>query len=99
MTPKQKLQKDRAYFKYVLSGIPKPIKEESLTQEEQILWQSLLLKRNSLLTNFENNSRELGLRVPEHRCWCGKAAKIEVLGVDYYENGSKDWVCNKHKNI
>ena len=68
MTPKQKLQKDRAYFKFVLTGLYKPIKTESLTIEEYSWWQTILTARTELLKKFDERSRNLGLNVPEHRC-------------------------------
>lgn len=93
MTPKQKLQKDRAWFKYVLTGLPKPIKLGSLSEYEQKQWNEVLLIRNGLLSEFDFNSKKLGLNVPEHRCWCGKPAKVQV---DYYGTDELQWVCNKH---
>ena len=95
MTPKQKLQRDRAYFKFVLSGIPKPIKLESLSEIEQLVWKEMLSARKALLDMHDECSIELGLNIPEHRCWCGKPAKVQV---DYYGAGELQWVCNKHIN-
>lgn len=96
MTPKQKLQKDRAWFKFVLTGIPKPINLESLSEIEQLVWKEILSARNALLNMHDKCSIELGLNIPEHRCWCGKPAKVQV---DYYGTGELQWVCNKHINI
>ena len=95
MTPKQKLQKDRAWFKFVLAGIPKPINLESLNEWEQEEWATILNIRDELLDKFDKTSRNLGLNVPEHKCWCGKPAKVQV---DYYGDGKLRWVCNKHIN-
>lgn len=94
MTSKQKLQRDRAYFKFVIAGLYKPIKEESLTPNEQVLWQSILLRRTSLLQDHDNNSRALGLKVPEFRCWCGKEGKYNPEYDLSYTDCTK--VCKKH---
>lgn len=96
MTEKQRLQKDRAYFKFVLAGLNKPIALRSLTEYEQEEWATILNIRDNLLDVFDKTSKELGLNVPEHRCWCGKVAKLQV---DYYTNGNLAWVCNKHKEL
>lgn len=96
MTPKQKLQKDRAYFKYVLTGIPKPVGLNSLSEYEQEKWATILNIRDNLINTFDKESRLLGLNVPEHRCWCKKPAKMQV---DYYNNGELVWVCNKHREL
>lgn len=96
MTEKQKLQKDRAWFKYVLTGLYKPIELKSLTDYEQEEWATILNIRDNLLDVFDKKSKELGLNVPEHRCWCGKPAKLQV---DYYGKGNLIWVCNKHKEL
>lgn len=91
MTEKQKLQKDRAYFKFVLSGMPKPINLESLTSDEREHWSLINAIRTKLIDNFNKNSIELGLNVPEHKCWCGKKAKYQS---DYGDG--LVWVCSKH---
>ncbi len=88
---KIKLAQKRNYFKFVLSGIPKPIDFNALTEWEQEKWATILNIRNELLDKFENNSRIFGLKVPEHRCWCGKVGKYKPE-YDYYEG----LVCKKH---
>lgn len=94
MTKLQLAQK-RNYFKYVLTGIPKPIDLEALTVEEQSCWDTILSARAELLKKFDDRSKIKGLSVPEHRCWCGKEAKYTL---DYVEEGkSATWVCKKHK--
>lgn len=92
MTEKQKLQKARAYFKFVLTGLPKPINLNYLGPAEKSAWNEILLIRNQLLNEFDWNSKRLGLNVPEHKCWCNKPAKIQIVN---YE-GELIWVCNKH---
>lgn len=94
MTPLQKIQKDRSYFKFVISGLPKPIQLESLSDIEKQLWKELLSIRKSLLDNFEETSRTFGLKVPKNRCWCGKEGKYESK--DGYFKGL---VCKKHIDI
>lgn len=91
MSPLQKIQKDRAYFKFVLAGIPKPIKQESLTSIEKLLWKELLSIRTVLLNQYDNNSRLKGLNVPEHKCFCGKEGKYSVE-TDYFTG----FMCKKH---
>lgn len=91
MTKLQLAQK-RNYFKFVLSGMYRQIYTEALTEQEQEAWFGILNLREQLIDNFEDNSRAKGLRIPEHRCWCGKEAKYIWL------RGDKEiWVCNKHK--
>lgn len=94
MTEKQKLQKDRAWFKYVIAGLAKPINLDSLTEHEQYLWKQLLINREILLNNFDDNSNLKGLKVPEHRCWCGKEGKYKSH--NYLHEG---FVCKKHINL
>ena len=92
---KQQLAQKRNYFKYVLTGLVKPIDYNCLTEEEKISWNAIINLKTSLLSNFDNISRQLGLKVTEHRCWwCGKPAKLQV----YYDK-EFIWVCNKHKEL
>lgn len=94
MTKRQLAQK-RNYFKYVLSGIPKPIDFNALSEEEVRLWTLILNTRSILLESFEAQSSILGLRIPEHKCWCGKEAKYTLDSV--VRDESATWVCKKHK--
>ena len=93
MTPKQKLQQHRSWFKFRIIGAYTPISSEFLTSDELANMNLILEARNRILACFDENSRSLGLNVPEHKCWCGKPAKVEI---DYYGNGNVMWVCNKH---
>ena len=61
MSSKQQLQRDRAYFKFVVSGINKPINKESLTKFELEAWNIILDKIELLVKNHDNCSRTLGL--------------------------------------
>jgi hypothetical protein len=93
MTEKQQLQKDRAYFKFVLVGLPKPIQKRSLTPTEIKLWDNIMEARLVLLNSIDETSRQLGLKVPENRCYlCGKE------GTEAFENGSLGTIftCKKH---
>lgn len=62
---------------------------ESLTEEESISINAINNLRRELIANFDKCSKELGLKVPEHRCWCGKEGKYNstILG---------KYVCKKH---
>lgn len=93
-TDKQKLARNRNYFKFVLTGIYKPIKLESLTEWEKITWNQILELRDKLIQEFDTNSRDLGLNIPEHRCfYCYREAKRT-----YYDkfHGKDVPICNKH---
>ena len=99
MSSKQQLQRDREYFKFVVSGINKPINKESLTKFELEAWNIILDKIELLVKNHDNCSRTLGLRVPEHKCWCGKTGKYYIqVGADN-DPDRFIWVCNKHKEL
>jgi hypothetical protein len=91
---KQNLQKARAWFKFVLTGIPKPINTKYLTTTEQDMWKQVLELRTSLLNIHEENSRVLGLNVPEFRCdFCNKGVKENYkLTID----GETYNLCKKH---
>jgi hypothetical protein len=87
MTEKQKIQKERAWFKYQISGIKFLISQESLTRLEQI--QLDIIKRDLALLKkgFDENSMQLGLKVPQHKCYCGKEGKYQFLD---------EWFCSNH---
>lgn len=67
MTIRELVQK-RNYFKFVPTGIRKPIDKNTLTVEEQSLWEAILIARNELLKEFDNRSTIKGLNVPERKC-------------------------------
>lgn len=91
---KQKLAQKRNYFKYVLAGMSKPIDIEALTDSEIFAWNQIKAHIKITLDEFDNNSRKMGLIVPD-KCWCGKPAKYEPIGYpDYMSNK----VCKKHIN-
>jgi len=96
MTNKQKLAQNRNYFKYILSGIQKPINFDALTEFETEEWATILNIKDELLDKFDNNSKILGLNVPEHRCYFSPCRnKVKYSGELY---GEKVWFCKKHFN-
>lgn len=60
ITDKQKLQRDRAYFKFCLSGLYKPIEMKSLTPYEQIMWGMIMGHKDKLIEQFDKHSVEMG---------------------------------------
>ena len=94
MTPKQKLQQSRSWFKFRLLGAYTPISSEFLTSDELANMSLILEARSRILACFDDNSRGLGLKVPEHRCWCGKEGKLQINSMI---TGDLIWMCSKHK--
>lgn len=96
---KFKVAQKRNYFKYVLSGMCKPIDTQVLTKEELEKWNTILQLRNELIGSFEHNSQSEGLKVPT-KCWCGKPAKYvpEYINEEWYKNDGKNsgLVCKEH---
>jgi len=90
-TEKQKLAKARNYFKYVIAGLYKSVQLDKLTPKEVELWDKICRAREELLDMFDEESRAKGLNVPEHKCFCGRKAKIQKM---YY--GKLMWVCPIH---
>jgi hypothetical protein len=71
---KQQLAQKRNWLKYQLSGIKLVYQEESVTPEELQILNEINLCIKTLLKDFDNNSKLLGLKIPETRCFCGKPA-------------------------
>lgn len=90
---KQKLAQKRNYFKFVLSGLFKPIDSSVLTEWEQEEWSTILNIRDELISKFDSQSREKGLNAPKHRCWCGKEGKYKP---EYKTFFNVKFVCKKH---
>lgn len=86
----QKLQKSRAFFKYVITGLFKPVNTNYLTEYEVSLWNEILEIRKKLILIHNGNSRELGLDVPVNRCYVEKCRKE---GTHLTEIGK---FCSKH---
>jgi hypothetical protein len=88
---KQKLQKARAWFKFVITGLIKPVNVDYLSEKEEQLWYVIIAARRELLADFDEVSKKLGLNVPKHRCWCGREGKYKA---EYKHDGL---VCYKHR--
>lgn len=88
---KQELARKRNWFKFVLSGLYKPVDTNIMTKKERGQWEQLINIRNDLLDDFDGNSRYLGLNVPEYRCWCGKEGKYNHPDRPFLK------VCYKHR--
>jgi hypothetical protein len=86
---KQQLAQKRNYFKYVLTGMLKPVDINCLGPAELSAWNEIQLIKKHVLDQFDWNSKQLGLKVPEHRCWCGKEGKYNSAKAGKY-------VCKKH---
>tara|TARA_R110000868_G_C10785307_1_gene755853 strand:- start:692 stop:994 length:303 start_codon:yes stop_codon:yes gene_type:complete len=93
---KQQLAQKRNYFKYVIIGMCKPVDVECLSGPEKFAWNQILKHRQVLIEEFDKHSRELGLKVPEFRCWCGKEGKYKPE-YENYQGAIK--VCKKHITI
>lgn len=98
MTKSEKWKK-RAWIKYKMMGFY-PLSGFTnhigiITESEKEILNQLDSLRKSLLTSFDDRSRELGFNVAEHRCWCGKVAIHKPDYEVYHENGN-GLVCKKH---
>jgi len=92
---KQTIARKRNWFKYNLEGsFFTRVNNTILTLDEVQTIYYIETKINSLKQNFEDNSRKLGLKVPEYRCWCGREGKYP----NPLHNNllSSDKVCYKH---
>lgn len=89
---KQELARTRNWFKYVLLGLVKPVDYGVLSEEEQSLWDEILQCRAEILQEFDNVSKEMGLKVPEYRCWCGKEGKYDAPPGRHVKK-----LCKKHR--
>lgn len=89
-TNKQALAQKRNWLKYRLMGTYIHITStEFLTEEERISINAINNLRTQLIANFDKCSKELGLKVPEHKCWCGREGK-------YNSTINGEYVCKKH---
>jgi len=68
MTEKQKKQKARSWFKFVITGLAKPVQKKHLSEKEKFLWKTIENIRAELLLIHDATSREMGLDVPYKRC-------------------------------
>ncbi len=92
---KQDLARKRNYFKFTLLGTHLTnIDNSILTDLEQHQINGIRMIIASIKGNFDNSSREMGLKVPEYRCWCGKEGKY-ITNERNRELGY-EIVCKKH---
>ena len=74
MTKSEKWKK-RAWIKYKMMGFYPLLRFTNyigiITESEKEILNQIDSLRKSLLTSFDDRSRELGFNVAEHRCWCG----------------------------
>jgi len=91
---KQELAQKRNWFKFYIVGVIRCVPKNTLTAEEQKLYQDFIDIRSKLISGFDENSRQLGLTVPA-KCWCNKPAKWNYLGKHPGIIGKK--VCKKHR--
>jgi len=89
---KQKLARKRNWIKYVLSGLTKPIDYTVLSEKEESLWEEILQCRAEILHGFDDTSKEMGLNIPEYRCWCGKEGKYDAPSCMHVKK-----LCKKHR--
>ena len=91
---KQNLQKARAWFKFVLTGLTKPANMNYLSDTEKDFWHFILETRKYLLEIHDETSRELGLNVPKYKCGiCGKGEQEEYVVT---KDGETYNLCKKH---
>lgn len=60
---KQQIAQKRNYFKFVLTGMKKPVDMSVLTIEEKCFYANLLDYREKLISGFDKGSLEMGLNV------------------------------------
>lgn len=94
MSKKQELARARNFMRFRLTGFVLGVNPGHVTWEESQLIHDFERARMDLLDNFNKNSRELGLKVPEHRCYyysCRNKAKFEgeLHGEEFH-------FCKKH---
>ena len=88
---KRDLAKYRNSNKWLLSGSYKPYNKEALLPVELELIQEINNLRKRLIANWDNNSKLLGLKVPEHRCYFPNCRGKVVVK---FESGN--YACKKH---
>jgi hypothetical protein len=60
---KQQLAQNRNWFKFLVSGLSKPVNRECLSGLEQCQWDKILAIRKDILVGFDDTSRNRGLNV------------------------------------
>lgn len=71
---KRKLAQKRNWFKYVITGLSKPIDKSCLSLLEIEEWDKILKAGEKILSSFNNTSKQAGLTVIKP-CWCGSRRK------------------------
>ena len=99
-TEKQKLARRRNWFKLEILGIHFSKYGLTTTEEEDKLIEQISELRNQLIRQFDENSKKLGLKVPEHRCWCGKEGKYPTTlpYIDSICERTVTHLCKKHRD-
>ena len=99
-TEKKKLAQKRNFLKFQLLGRSLSMHQEVITDEEKEIAKEITRLQNTLLTNFDKNSKTLGINVYEGpKCWCGKRAKYNEKSL--YTPYEVSYICKKckeHKN-
>lgn len=95
---RRKTQQTRAWLAFQLRGLGSleratedASKYLAITLEESDKLRRIIDLRDELLEDFDTNSREVGLKTPEFRCWCRKPGIYPHPQIN--KNG---FVCFKH---
>jgi hypothetical protein len=73
---KQELARKRNYFKFIITGLPKPVDMNILSSLERAEWVKILEARKLILERFNETSKVKGLNVIIP-CWCGSRRKTK----------------------
>lgn len=98
-TEKQILCRARNWLKFKIMGmhIGQYTYGNYLLQEEKDIINQIFNLRQQLVDNFDKNSKQLGLKVPEYRCWCGKEGKYPVT-CEILKSQGVTYTCKKHRD-
>ena len=72
---KKKLAQRRNWFKYVITGLIKPIDKECLSMLELEEWDKIIKARETILKSFNNTSKQAGLNVITPCSFCDSKRK------------------------
>ena len=77
-TDKQKLARDRNWFKFRLTGNTSCVEQQypsfTFSKREQEIAQEIERLREQLIMEFDETSKHMGLTVLP-KCWCGRVGK------------------------
>jgi len=94
---KRELVRKRNWFKHQLLGIHLNNTDRDILSEfETTRIRHITSLIEEMIINFDDTSRELGLKVPKYRCWCGKEGKYKAS--DRCRELGYIKVCYKHRN-